>query len=62
MIYFLATIISYLIVGALVFGIALDIFAACYNFIHREEIKREAERRIKELNEPYRNHCKARYT
>ena len=62
MIYFLATIISYLIVGALVFGIALDIFAACYNFIHREEIKREAERRREYLNSFYENHNKAQYT
>ena len=54
-------IISYLIVGAIVIGIVWEIYAACFNFIHRDEIKRNIEKRIEELNAPYRDRDKAFY-
>ena len=46
--------ITYLIVGVIVW----DIFAACFNFIYRDEIKRGAEQLIEELNAPYRERLK----
>lgn len=58
MIYFAATLI------VIAFGLVVvwDIYAACFNFIYRDEIKREAEQRCKELNAYYLSHTKKMYT